>query len=74
MAKQWQLHNIILTPTVLSATAVIPNVLTQSFAKLDLPLHVMFQARKAGTLNTCSMKRKSLIGEHNLPDDEFVNY
>jgi hypothetical protein len=71
---QWQLHNIILTPSVLSATAIIPNVLMQSSAKLNLPLRVMFRALKAGTLNTCSIKRKSLIGKHNLPDDEVGNY
>jgi hypothetical protein len=71
--QQWQLNKIIVIPLVLSATAVISNMLNQSITTLNVPPHLLSQVQKMVILNTCSIVRKFPSDEVHLSDEEADN-
>jgi hypothetical protein len=64
--KQGQLDMIVLTLSVLYATGFVPNMLKKSLARFSLPQHIMYQAQKVVTLDTCSTARKFPSDEDHL--------
>ena len=64
---------ITVIPQVLSATGVIPCMLNQSVAALNLPSCLLSQVMKVVVLNTCSIVRKFVGHELHLSDEEADN-
>ena len=55
------------------ATGAIPNMLNQSLTNLNIPPRLLSQVQKVAVLNTCTVVRKFLSDEVQLPDAEADN-